>query len=52
MRYVPTVGILILCDVPRLAILIIQRTSYHLHLPPGGHFDHLFCPRSGEFEDF
>ena len=40
-RYVPIVGILIVCDVPRLAIL-----------PPGGHFDQLFCPRGGEFDFF
>ena len=46
------VGILIVCDVHRLAILIVQRTFYHLHLPPGGHFDQLFCARSGEFELF
>ena len=52
MRYVPIVGILIVCDVPRLAILIVQRTFYHLHLPPGGHFDQLFRPRGGEFEFF
>ena len=30
MRSVPRVGILIVCDVPRLAILIVQRTFYHL----------------------
>ena len=46
------VGILIVCDVHRLAILIVHRTFYHLHLPPGGHFDQLFCPRGGEFELF
>ena len=51
-RSVPMVGILIVCDVHRLAILIVQRTFYHLHLLPGGHFDQLFCPRSGVFELF
>ena len=48
-RSVPMVEILIVCDVHRLAILIVQRIFYHLHLPPGGHFDQLFCPRGGEF---
>ena len=51
-RSVPIVGILIVCDVQRQAILIVQRTFYHLHLPPGGHFNQLFCPRGGEFELF
>ena len=53
MRSVP-IEIVIVCDVHRLslAILIVQRTFYHLHLPPGGHFDQLFCPRGGEFELF
>ena len=51
-KSVPMVGILIVCDVHRLAILIVQRTFHHLHLPPGGHFDQLFCPRDGEFESF
>ena len=53
MRSVP-IEILIVCDVQTLslAILIVQRTFYHLHLPPGGHFDQLFCPRGGEFELF
>ena len=46
------VGILIVCDVHRLAILIVQRTFHHLHLPLGGHFDQLFCLRGGEFELF
>ena len=48
-RSVPRVGILIVCDVPRLANL---RTFYYLHLSPGGHFDKLFCPRGVEFEFF
>ena len=51
-RSVPRVGILIVCDVPRLAILIVQRTFYHLHLPPGGHFDHLFVPGVGNLKIF
>ena len=51
-RSVPRVGILIVCDVHRIAILIIQRTFYHLHLPPCGHNDQSFCPRGGEFELF
>ena len=46
------VGILIVCDIHRLAILIVQRTFYHLHLPPGGHFAQLFSPRGGGFELF
>ena len=49
MRSVPMVEILIVWDVHRLAILIVQRIFYHLHLPSGGHFDQLFCPRGGEF---
>ena len=48
-RSVPWVGIMIVCDVPKLAILIVQRTFYHVHLPPSGQ---LFCPRGGEFEFF
>lgn len=52
LRSVPWVGVLILCDVPRLAILIVQRIFYHFHLWLGGHFDHLFCPRGREFEIF
>ena len=51
-RSVPRVAILIICDVHRLAILIVKRTLYHLHLPPGGHFDKLFCPGGGEFKLF
>ena len=52
-RSVP-IEILIVCDVRRLslAILIVQRTFYHLHLPPGGHFDQLFCPRGGDLNYF
>ena len=46
------VGILIVCDVHRLAILIVQRTFYHLHLPPGGHFDQLVCPGVGNLNYF
>ena len=46
------VGILIVCDVHRLAILIVQRTFYHLHLPPGGHFDQLFFPGVGNLNYF
>ena len=51
-RSVPMVGILVVCDVHRLVLLTVQRTFYHLHLPPGGHFNQLFCPRGGEFELF
>ena len=51
-RSVHRVGILIVCDVPRLTILMVQRTFYHLHLPLGGDFDQLFCPGGGEFEFF
>ena len=52
MRSVHRVGILIVCDVPRLKILMVQRTFYHLHLPLGGDFDQLFCMEGGEFEFF
>ena len=52
MRSVHRVGILIVCDVPRLKILMVQRTFYHLHLPHGGDFDQLFCTGGGEFEFF
>ena len=45
-------GSLIVRSVPRVGILFVQRTFYHLHLPPGGHFDQLFCPRGGTFEFF
>ena len=51
-RSVHRVGILIVSDVPRLKILMVQRTFYHLHLPLGGDFDQLFCTGGGEFEFF
>ena len=51
-KYAPRVGVLIVCDVPRLAILIVQRTFSHFHFSLGGHFDQLFCPLGREFEFF
>ena len=51
-RSVHRVGILIACVVPRLKILMVQRTFYRLHLPLGGDFDQLFCMGGGEFEFF
>ena len=52
MRSVSKVGILIVRDVPRLAILIVRRTFDHFHLLPGGDFDQLFCPRGEKFNFF
>ena len=51
MRSVSKVGILIVRDIPRLAILIV-RTFDHFHLMPGGDFDQLFCPRGEKFNFF
>ena len=41
---------LIVRSVPRVGILIVRRTFDHLHLPEGGDFAQLFCPRGGKFE--
>ena len=41
-RSVHRVGILIVCDVPRLKIMMVQRTFYHLHLPLGGNLNFFY----------
>ena len=46
------VGILIVCDVHRLAILIVQRTFHHLHLPRVDILTNYFVPGVGNLNYF
>ena len=49
-------GNIIVRSVPRVGILIVSekvsRTFDLLQLPPGGYFDHLFCPGDMECGSF